>query len=789
LKKIQEKQAFRSDSVAHWISLAAGGAVLLLGLLVLGGWMLDIMIPMWPALRWTGMIPITALCFVLLGGALCLQQGKTLRRWKNCIARVLAGATILIGILTFVEYTSGISLGIHELLFEIPPEDIKGSTKGMAVTTALSFVTLGLALLILRTGRLWLVRTLITTTALCSYLALLERIFRGETSYELGRITSMPWHTSVAFLILCFGVVTASKDAGVLSLATGKHTNVFVRRLIPASLFVPLIIAWVRLYGQRQGLYGTEFGIVLVVMGNTIIFIALILWSAQTVHKINASREATETEFEHERFLLLSLMKHATDRIYFKDAQSRFLRVNPPHLKLFGLTEQSQVIGKNDFDFFSEEHAQRAFEDEQRVMETGKSITMEEKETWPDGNTTWVLTSKFPLHDPLGRVIGTFGISHDITARKNAEDELKLMSDRLILATRSAAIGIWDFDPVNNQLLWDDQMFEIFRVNPDQFSGNYEAWQATVHPDDLQQELTKIQMVLQGEEEFDSEFRIVWPDQSIRYIKVNAMVQRDTAGKAVRMIGTNWDITARKNAEQKLAQTMAELAHSNADLEQFASVASHDLQEPLRAVSGCVELLAKDCKDKLDDDSVVLMQHILDGTKRMQTLIRDLLEYSRVNIKGKPLEPTDTSAALDVALANLTSILSERDVVITRDPLPIVLADSTQLTRIFQNLIVNGVKFCGAQQPKIHIGAEYKKGCWIFSVRDNGIGIEPQYRERIFVLFQRLHTRSEYTGTGIGLAICKRIVERHNGKIWLESDLGKGSTFFFTLSDPSQQLS
>lgn len=717
------------------------------------------------------------------------MQVGSISPWKNNIARGCAGVVILISLLSLIEQVTNTSLGIDNLLFKISLASPNGLHGRMAVSTALNFVMLGTALLLLRQGRPLVVRTLIIAVGISSYLALLNRILGGDFFYGIIQITTMDWHTSPAFLLLCAGVAAASNDAGILVLLGSKRVNVFVRRLLPAAVFVPLIIAWVLILGQRKGLYGTEFGIGLMVVSNTVIFIALIWWSSQTFHKLNASRESAEAEFEQERFLLRSLMKHATDRIYFKDTKSRFLRINPAHLKLFGLSEQSQVIGKSDFDFFSEEHARQAFEDEKQVMKTGQPITMEEKETWPDGRTTWVLSSKLPLRDSQGRVIGTFGISHDITEKKHAEEELKLMSNRLMLATRAAEIGIWDFDPVNNQLVWDEQMFQIFGVKPDQFSGTYEAWQATVHPDDLPQELEKVRMALQGEQEFDSEFRVVWPDQSIHYIKANAMVLQDAAGKAVRMIGTNWDISDRKQAEQKLARTAVELAHSNADLAQFASIASHDLQEPLRAVSGCVELLAKDCSEKLDDDAGVLMQHILEGTKRMQTLIRDLLEYSRISTTGNPHEPTDANAALDVALANLTTILSERDVVITRDPLPTILADPTQLTQIFQNLIANGVKFCVAQRPKIHIGAECKKGYWIFSVRDNGIGIEPQYRERIFVLFQRLHTRSEYPGTGIGLAICKRIVERHNGRIWLESELGKGSTFFFTLSEPSKQTS
>ena len=241
------------------------------------------------------------------------------------------------------------------------------------------------------------------------------------------------------------------------------------------------------------------------------------------------------------------------------------------------------------------------------------------------------------------------------------------------------------------------------------------------------------------------------------------------------------DITERRRAEDDLKRTVADLAMSNADLDQFASVASHDLQEPLRAVAGCVELLEKLYRDKLDARAVELIGHSVEGARRMQTLINDLLAYSRVGTRGRDFVATDSNASLDRALANLITALRETGAVITRDPLPVLKADSTQLPQLFQNLIGNGLKFCAGKRPEIHVGAQRKDGSWLFSVRDNGIGIEPQYGERIFVIFQRLHTRTEYPGTGIGLAICKRIVERHGGKIWVESELGGGATFCFTI--------
>jgi len=237
----------------------------------------------------------------------------------------------------------------------------------------------------------------------------------------------------------------------------------------------------------------------------------------------------------------------------------------------------------------------------------------------------------------------------------------------------------------------------------------------------------------------------------------------------------------RKQAEVKLEQTISDLERSNKELEQFAYVASHDLQEPLRMVASYTQLLAERYEGRLDDKAKKCIDYAVDGAVRMQTLINDLLTYSRVGTRGKPFEPTDAHSVLGEAIKNLAAAIEQSRTIITNDDLPTVRADASQLVQLFQNLIANSIKFHGKDIPRVHVSAQDHGREWVFSIRDNGIGIESQYADRVFLIFQRLHTRQEYPGTGIGLAICKRIVERHGGKIWFESEPGKGSTFFFAI--------
>jgi light-regulated signal transduction histidine kinase (bacteriophytochrome) len=226
---------------------------------------------------------------------------------------------------------------------------------------------------------------------------------------------------------------------------------------------------------------------------------------------------------------------------------------------------------------------------------------------------------------------------------------------------------------------------------------------------------------------------------------------------------------------------MEELECSNAELEQFAYVSSHDLQEPLRMITSYLQLLKRRYQGNIDEKADKYIYYAVDGAARMQVLINDLLEFSRITTRPGELEPTDCELVLNQVLSNLDLYIKENKATVSHDPLPELIADSTQMAQVFQNLIANSIKFHGEEASIINICAEKRANDWLFSVQDNGIGIDLQYSDKIFEVFKRLHNKEEYPGTGIGLAVCKKIIERHSGRIWVESELGKGSTFYFTL--------
>ncbi len=381
--------------------------------------------------------------------------------------------------------------------------------------------------------------------------------------------------------------------------------------------------------------------------------------------------------------------------------------------------------------------------------------------------------SYVPEIEADGRVSGVFSMKTDITELRRSEDRLRMVMD-------ASPVGIFTRSP-DGVMTYANPAWRRITGRSEEQALKTTVGQL-VHPEDQGRVRALWKIAMMKREPVVSEHRYVRPDGSVIWVRGHiSMLRRD--GIIECGIGVIEDVTDRRLVDQALAEKTAALARSNEDLERFAYVASHDLQEPLRMVNMFGQLMVQRKAAQLDAEAQEFLGFMVDGGQRAHELVRDLLSLARLDSQAKPPEPVMLESVLGDTLDQLSDSLKKSGAVVTHDVLPTVMGDRSQLGQLLTNLVGNAVKFCGEAAPVVHVSAQRDRGFWRISVRDNGIGIEPRHFDRIFVIFQRLHLRSQHPGTGIGLSICKRVVERHGGRITVESTPGEGSTFSFTLPD------
>ncbi len=479
-----------------------------------------------------------------------------------------------------------------------------------------------------------------------------------------------------------------------------------------------------------------------------------------------AAREAALAAAEAR---LRTVMANAPIILFALDAAGVFTLSEGTVLGSLGL-DPGAVVGLSAFDVYAE--VPEITENIRRAL-TGEAVGYV-------GHVHGIAfaTQLAPLHDERGGVSGVIGVATDVTDRERAEEARARLAD-IVEASDDAIIG----KALDSTIVtWNTGAERLYGYTAAEAVGRSVAMLIPPdHPDELAELMGA---VARGESITQYETERVRKDGSRVPVSVTISPIRDRSGAVTSASVIARDITARVRAEEALARSNAELERSNAELQQFAYVASHDLQEPLRTIASYLQLLKRRYAGKvLDESADEYIAFAVDGAKRMQALIQAVLAYSRVGTHGKDFAPLDARALVARALANLDARLAETGAQVAVDEdLPMVWGDDTQLGQLFQNLIGNALKFVRpGETPRVAVTAERRGAEWAFAVRDNGIGLPPEQAERIFGMFQRLHTRDEYEGTGIGLSVCKRIVERHGGRIWVESRPGQGATFLFTL--------
>ena len=467
------------------------------------------------------------------------------------------------------------------------------------------------------------------------------------------------------------------------------------------------------------------------------------------------------------------IVETANEGIMMTDTSGIVTFVNNKMVEMLGYSKE-ELLG-TDALFLLEKNQTSFMHKKSQNRQMGLKEPYELKFIRKNGKELWTLVSASSIYDRKGRHTSNLAMYTDITERKKIEEK-HLFQANILSRVQDGIIAV---DENLNIIYWNKVAEKMFGWTEEEVIGKNSGELLQTKVENSNRDNVIEELLKNGH--YSGELYYMSKDKTYLPVDININSFTNEDGKITSLLASIHDIRERKLQDEKLKGTMDELIRSNKELERFAYVSSHDLQEPLRMVTLYSQLLERRYKDSLDSDADDFIEFIVENAKRMKQLIDDLLEYSRVTNKAKEFENVELERVMDIVLNNLSISIAENNVNVTCEPLPTVFADQNQMLQVFQNLITNAIKFRGEKPPEINISAQEDKNKWTFSVSDNGIGIKTEHQKQIFDVFKRLHTKEEYPGTGIGLSIVQKIIKHHEGQIWVESEKEKGTTFYFTI--------
>lgn len=692
---MKESYLSRLSNISEFLSII----IIILGTIFLIGWAFNVPIFKSPNPFFSTIKSNAALCFVFIGISIWLLQTKRINKSNIMIAKILAVIIIIIGLLTLIEHLTDFNFGIDQILFtELPGALNTSSPNRLAFITAINLVLIGSAILVLdkniNVG--WpLFQILIIIEGLMVFLTALGYAYNASNLYIVYHYTGASIYSVLTTGLIFFAVIFIRPDKGFIGILLDKYPgSALGRKLLPVLIIIPIMLGWLTLLGQENGLYDSNQGYAILVF-STAIAITTLLWIS--IISINKSEKHLERHYN---------VSHGMNEIL-----------------------RGTIVFKSEKDVVL------------KCLEVAKKIT----------------SSNYGF---LGEIIGgrltDLALIHPEMESDEAHElvvgmEIAGYWGRTIKEERSQIVNDPDSEPDKRGVPEGHSPINSFLGVP------------------LKQGDQIIGMIGLANKEGGYNIEDQEAVEALSFVFVEAIMSF--------------------RARNELKETVAELKSSNEELRSFAFITSHDLQEPLRTIASYAQLIKRRYKGQLDKDADEFIDFMVGGASRMKDMIQGLLDYSRVGTRGEEFKEFDAIKSLNNALLSLQSSIEENNAKITYDKLPNIVADENQISRVFQNLIGNAIKFKKHDEPpKIHISAEKRYNEYVFSVRDNSIGIEKEYIDQIFEVFKRLHTIDQYEGAGIGLAIVKRIIKRHNGHVWVESEYGKGSTFYFTIPEAHKSL-